>query len=250
MSEQETISELIDDAAPSMPDNDIPVINIRKPRKVTDDYRTKLSRDIHADEARMKDVFSYILPDDLELRAAQYAEDDPQFITHLKRAHKYHQHKNLQGLDPWKVEVRARDDAKDTYNRHLMTRRSGLPTPEDIRDAGVSGWIRLMLTYYDPFKVTKGNERGGWLVISSKPIEILVPAAMVQGSNQRFIPGFSEPRPMPTPQDVSSVQAVFDSVNAGNGFANESTYEPTADCFRGCTDRHAAAASPRTYQIY
>lgn len=165
----------------------------RSGRPAIQDYRVKIQRDIYADEKRMKDVLTYELPPELDARAAQYEDDDPAFVMHIKRAVKYHAHKHCQGMDPWKIEVRARDDMTDRYNRILFSKRAQIPTPEEIRDAGIVGFVRLMLSYYDPFKSTKGGGIGGWAVISSKPIEILAPLAQVQTPGAAQARGFAQP---------------------------------------------------------
>ena len=134
-----------------------------------------------AREAKIKDISNYCMTDDLESRAAHYESDDPAFISHVRRAHKYHTKSPECRGKEWKIEVKGYDDVADKYSRLFFCRRESLPTPEEIREYGALGRCRFVLTYFDPFKANKkapNGKRGGFVSILSGEFEIVPPVAV------------------------------------------------------------------------
>jgi hypothetical protein len=151
-------------------------------------------------EERFRDISKYIMAHELESRAAIYESDDPTFITHVRRADKYHQqHKDCIGKE-WVIEIKGKDETTGKYPRLFFSRAQEIPTPEEMRSQGAFGNCRFFLTYFDPFKENKGGgRRGGFVTIKSEDFEIFTPAATYErparGSSIPPVSGVALPQP-------------------------------------------------------
>ena len=164
-----------------------------------------------ADREKAQDVSSYVLPDELESRLMVYS-DDESFQRHVRRAHKYFSTiAECKSKNKWKIEVKGYEETTDRYPVLHCTRYEQILTPEELREIGVKGKFRFVLTYYDPFKTNKKtHEYGGLFTTLSQTYEI--PAPVVHGIN----PDVSRtPRqPSMTPSfDMAGMQALHDSFN-------------------------------------
>lgn len=164
-------------------------------------------------EERARDVSSYQMPDDLEAAAGYYESDDPAFITHVRRAEKYHSSLAECSGKVWTVDVKGHDSATDKYSRLFFCRRAALPTPEECRESGVSGRFCFVLRYFDPFKVnrtTPGAKRGGVVVIQSGDFEIpvITPGRVMQPG------GAAQPIAIPPAPQVDAFAAIFAQAQA------------------------------------
>lgn len=128
---------------------------------------------------RIRDVSNYKLPPDLETRLAIYADEDPVFCDHVRRAHKYYNTlPEGRGQEPWKIEVKLFDYDEGSFNKFGPSHRESIPTPQELRDENAYGKLRFVIHYWTPYKTVKGNiTKPGIMTVKSKPFEIAPPVS-------------------------------------------------------------------------
>jgi len=176
-----------------------------------DDTKSAIAWKARADANRklceIKDVSRYQLPEDLERRLVNYADDDPVFADHVKRAHKfYNTLPEARGQDPWKIEVKMFDLDSGEFNKFGPYRRETIPTPDELRSENAFGKLRFVIHYFTPHKMVKGMKmRPGIMTVKSKTFDIAPPAY----APARAGAPLSQPITLPPQQMVDAFQSIF-----------------------------------------
>lgn len=160
-----------------------------------------------ADEQKdeILNVRDYILPEELDARLSNYADNDPCFADHVRRAHKLSTTlPDARGQEKWKVEVKLYDPDSGEFSKFGAYRWETIPTPDELREENCFGKLRFVIHYWTPYKTVKGMKvRQGIQTVKSKTFDIAPPVLAVQSTGS--VPGLN-PINLPAPGQIDAFQ--------------------------------------------